>query len=380
LKIIKEESPDFVFIASTYFTLNQDKQLSCMIRLVVPKTKIILGGPLVTYDPSLALNDNIVDYVALGEIELPLFNIMRGDFTENIAFKKDGIITSGKRRLIDLSELPLPARDLIDNQAYRISIINRGNPITAMTISRGCPHSKCKFCHSPLYSLGEIRYRNFQAITEEINEIVFKYKIGEIYFRDQAFTANRDLVSGICEYLISKNINIPWRASTRVNLVDKELLELMHKAGCYQMSFGFESNSQISLDMNDKGITIEQTKQVVEWAKKIGIEVVGLFMFGMLGDTEESIKELYEFVLDLGIEYAQFNEYFLVQGSLIYKEYMKNRMLLMPRELAKKYTISANLRFYLRPKFLLKQIAKVRSISDFKFLIKLALDEFTTFF
>jgi radical SAM superfamily enzyme YgiQ (UPF0313 family) len=249
-----------------------------------------------------------------------------------------------------------------------------------MTISRVCPHSKCKFCHSPLYSLGEIRYRNFQAITEEINEIVFKYKIGEIYFRDQAFTANRDLVSGICEYLISKNINIPWRASTRVNLVDKELLELMHKAGCYQMSFGFESNSQISLDMNDKGITIEQTKQVVEWAKKIGIEVVGLFMFGMLGDTEESIKELYEFVLDLGIEYAQFNEYFLVQGSLIYKEYMKNRMLLMPRELAKKYTISANLRFYLRPKFLLKQIAKVRSISDFKFLIKLALDEFTTFF
>lgn len=380
LKVIKRQCPDFVFVPSTYFTLNEDKQLSWSIRKILPTAKIIFGGPLVTYDPSIVLSDGSADFVALGELELALFNILKRESDENVAYKNGNSIICGRRSLIDLNQLPMPARDLVDNQAYRLSIFNRGNPITAMTISRGCPHSKCKFCHSGLYSLGEIRYKDINSIIEEINEIVFKYKIGEIYFRDQVFTANRDLVCKFCEYLISRDIKIPWRVSTRVDLVDKDLLTLMHKAGCYQMSFGFESCSQKSLDTNDKGIKIEQSKQAAKWAKEAGLEVVGLFMFGMLGDTQDSIKNLYKFALDLNIDYAQFNEYFLVPGVPYYEEYLKNKTTLIFQKLAKKYAIAAYLKFYLRPEFLLKHVGKVKSLNDFRFLIRLALDEFTTYF
>lgn len=380
VNIIKEKCADFVLIPSTYFTLDDDKHLSRLIRKSMPDIKIIFAGPLVTYNPSLVLFDNSADFVALGELELPLLNIIKGDYTKNIAYRNGDMIICGERRLIDLNELPIPARDLINNQAYRYAIFNKRNPVTAMTISRGCPHSKCKICHSPLYTLGQIRYRNIDSIIEEIKEIVFKYKIGEIFFRDQAFTANRDLVCKICEYIISNNIDILWRASTRVDLVDKELLTLMHGAGCYQISFGFESCSQKSLDMINKGITIEQSMQAAKWAKKAGIEILGLFMFGILGDTQTSIKNLFKFVLDLDVDYAQFNEVYLFPGIPLYDEYMINKSMFLPHKLIKKYAITNYLKFYFRPKYLLKQLVKVESVRDFRFLIRAGLDEFLSYF
>lgn len=375
VEFIKKNQPHFVLIPSTYHSLDDDKYLSWYIRNSMPDVKIIFSGPWVTHDPSIVLSDESADSVALGELELSLLNIIKGDYTENVAYRNGDKVICGKRRLIDFNELPIPARDLIDNQTYKYAIFNNRNPATLMTISRGCPHSQCKFCCSPIYTMGQIRYRNIDSIIEEIKEIVFKYKIGEIFFRDQTFTANRDLVCKICEYMISNNINISWRASTRVDFVDKELLILMHRAGCYQISFGFESNSQRSLDLNNKGISIEQSMQAAQWTKEAGIEIVGLFMYGMWGDTKESIKKLYKFALQLGVDYAQFNEAFVSPGTPVYEEYMKNRSNFLPEKLIQRCSRTAYLKFYLRPQYLLKLLDKIKSPNDFRFLIRAGLNE-----
>ena len=171
VKLLLEYRPDFILIPSTYFTLEADLSLCRLIRKSLPDVKIIFSGPLVTYDPSAALKDGLADFVALGELELPVLNIIKGNYSENIALRQGEKIISGPRSLIDLKELPAPARELIDNQLYRYAIFNRKNPVTPMTISRGCPHSKCEFCNSNLYSLGQIRYRGLDSIAEELNEI-----------------------------------------------------------------------------------------------------------------------------------------------------------------------------------------------------------------
>lgn len=379
LEIIKIERPDFILLPSTFLSMDDDKHLSRVIRENMPDIKIIFSGPLVTYDPSLALNDGSADFVALGEYELPVLDIMRGSYAENIAYRNGDKIISGDRKLIDLNELPLPARDLIDNQAYRFAIFNRFNPVTTMTISRGCPHSRCKFCHSNLYTLGRLRQRNISSIIEEIKEAVFKYKIGEIFFRDQAFTADRELVWEACEYLISNNINISWRCSTRVDLVDKELLALMQRSGCFQVSFGFESCSQDSLDIADKGITIEQSRQAADWAKKAGLEVVGFFIYGLPGDSDNSMRDLYGFALELEVDYAQFNKFDLNPGAFFYKKDKAGEINLPPAKLIKKYVRNAYLKFYFRPVYLFKHLAKIRSFADFKLSLKFALDTLSFF-
>jgi len=370
---LKNYRPDFVLLPTTYFTLEEDKCLSMLIKKNIPNTKIIFAGSLVTYDPSLVLSDNTADFVALGELELSMLNIIKGDYSENIAYRKDDRVVSGKRSLIDLKELPIPARDLIDNQAYRYAIFNKRNPVTAMTISRGCPHSKCEFCHSNLYTLGQIRYRTLDSIADEIEEIAYKYKIGEIFFRDQTFTANKELVISLCEYIITHNIDILWRAQTRVDSVDQEILSLMRRAGCYQIAFGFESCSQKSLDMNNKGITIEQSRYAARLAKEAGLEVVGLFIYGMPGDTETSIRKISDFALGLGVDYANFKKFFIVPGSLSYDNHSKR--LLNYHKLTGLYTLWGYIRFYLRPKFFLKKLTEIRTLYEFQFLIKSGLDE-----
>ena len=379
-KNIKADNFDFALIPSSYYSLDDDKYLAKVIRENTPRIKIIFSGPWVTHDPSLVLSDNSADFVALGEYELPCLNIIRGDYSENIAYRDNGNVFCGKRKLVNMGELAIPARDLIDNRAYRYAVFNKRNPVTTMTISRGCPHSKCKFCHAFLFTLKEIRYRDIDSITEEINEIVFKYKIGEILFRDQAFTANRELVFKICEYMISNNIDIAWRVTTRVDLVDKELLALMHRAGCYQISFGFESSSQKSLDLNNKGITLEQSRLAARWAKEAGIEILGLFMLGMPGDTQDSMADLHKFALGLEVDYAQFNEVYLVPGVPLYDEYMKDKTILFPSDLIKKYAMLSYLKFYFRPGFILKQLGRIRSPGDLMFLMKVGVDAFLSYF
>lgn len=383
-EIVKKENPDFVLIPSINFGIEGDKHLAGLIRKAVPSVKIIFSGALATYDPGTVLFDGSADFVALGELELPLLNILNGDYRENVAYldAKNGLVI-GKRKLLDLQDLPLPARDLVDNHAYRYAIFNKRNPVTAMTISRGCSHSRCEFCHTNLYTLGRIRYRDLKAVTGEIGEAAFKYGIGEIFFRDQVFTANREFVLALCRFMISDKIGISWRAETRVDLVDREMLELMHRAGCYQLSFGFESCSQESLDLNKKGIKLEQSRQAAKLAREAGIEVVGLFLYGMPGSTKESMDRLSRFALDLKVNYANFEAIYFMPGSPIYE-----KMLIdsgagpFPEKRLRAYVRNAYAKFYLRPAFLRRQLFKmIREISPnrIRMSLKVALEAFLFF-
>jgi anaerobic magnesium-protoporphyrin IX monomethyl ester cyclase len=375
LMMVKEKEPDFIVLPTTFFTLNYDKHLASRIKADVKDIKIIFAGPSVTHAPEMVLSDNSADFVALGELELPVLNILQEDYSQNIAYRHDGRVIRGARTLVDLKELPVPARDLIDNQAYRYAIFNKKNPVTAMTISRGCPHSKCEFCHSNIYTLKQQRYRDINSIASEIEEIVSKYRIGEIFFRDQTFTANRGLVIQICEFILSHNIDISWRIVTRADLLDKELLTLMYKAGCFQISFGFESPSQQALDMINKGFTVEQSRRAAKMAKEAGMEVVGLFIYGLPGESEESIKEIYKFALELGVDYANFNVIYPVAGTAFYEKYIAGGSRLLPEKLLKKYVINANLKFNLRPRYFFKQLSKIKSFSELRFLIRAGLNE-----
>ncbi|MFA4989452.1 MAG: radical SAM protein [Candidatus Omnitrophota bacterium] len=375
INLLKAGPADFVFIPANYFSLNDDKYLAQLIRESLPKIKIIFGGPPVTYNPALVLADGLADFVALGEIELPLLGILRGDVSRNIAYTNaEGVIVSGKRALVNLDDLAIPARNLIDNQAYRYAFFNKRNPVTAMSISRGCPHGKCKFCNAGLYTLGQMRYRNIASIAEELHEIVFKYNIKEIFFRDQTFTANRELVYALCENIIRNNIDLLWRANTRVDLVDKELLALMRKAGCYQLSLGFESSSQNVLDTNEKGITLEQSSQAARGCKEAGIEVLGNFMLGGLGDTVATARDLFRFVLELDVDYANFNNYIHLPGTAIYDIYRDSRLPFLSGSVAKRYATLYNLKFYFRPRILSRQLKKIRSFADLRFLFNVAIN------
>jgi hypothetical protein len=107
VKFIKQESPDFALIPSVNFGIESDKYLSFLIRQSLPKIKLIFSGVLVTYNPGSVLFDCSADFTAVGELEIPLLNILQEGRGDNVVFLNDKQeIVVEKRRLIDLGELP----------------------------------------------------------------------------------------------------------------------------------------------------------------------------------------------------------------------------------------------------------------------------------
>jgi len=156
--------------------------------------------------------------------------------------------------------------------------------------------------------------------------------------------------------------------------VDKELLLLMRRAGCYQLSVGFETNHQVSLDASGKGIMVAQSEFAAKAIKDAGIELVGLFMLGMPGDTVSSIKSLSEFAITLRVDYAQFNQFDFSPGAPIYEDYLKDRSRFVPARISRKYASLSSREFYFRPRKIFQIIKKINSPGDIVFFTELVIN------
>jgi radical SAM superfamily enzyme YgiQ (UPF0313 family) len=149
LNILCSEKPDFVGIPSAWGSLQDDLGLAAQIKTVSPKTKVVLSGPNVTIDPSVALAAGSVDYVILGELELPFFDLVIGDTSFNLAYMENGSVVSRERKFIsDLDILPFAMRTSLPNHLYKAPFALK-NPFTLMMTSRGCPYP-CSFCQSKI--------------------------------------------------------------------------------------------------------------------------------------------------------------------------------------------------------------------------------------
>lgn len=386
IKIIKRKRPWFVGIPSAWGSFYDDLNLSKMIKQELPEVKIIISGPNVTVEPERALGSGYIDYCILGELEKPFVDIVKGKITNNVAYKSNGKIITHERVLLeDLDSLPFPARDLLPIDKYQLPFLRR-NPFTTIITSRGCPY-KCTFCQVNIWYLNRVRFRSVDNVLEEIDEVVNKFKIHQIIFRDPTLTFRRDRVLDLCRELIRRKYNISWRCFSCVDTVDKELLHLMKEAGCHQVSYGFESGNQEVLNLSKKGITIEQSKQAVKLTKEAGIEVSGSFMFGMYSETKRTIQETLEFALHLNCDYAQFQLATPIPSTEFYKQsnsvnkqscfefsrwykWMTPSNTHLPYEFLHRKLRQAYRSFYFRFSYIYRHIFKIRSPKQFLLIIR----------
>jgi len=372
IKIAFQEKPDFIGIPSAWGSIQYDIDLTRNLKDKLPFVKIVIWGPNVTVNPEFALSSGYIDYVILGEPEKPFLDIVNGIFTENIAYKLNGKLIMTKRALLeDLDWLPFPARDLLPNEKY-IAPYVRKNPFTTISTSRGCPYSKCTFCPTNIWYMNQVRYRSVKNIIQEIDEIVNKFNIYSIIFRDQSFTFEQDRLFNLCDEIIHRRYPIKWRCFSGVKNTNKKLLSSMKKAGCYQINYGFESGSQEILDLSNKGIKLEESIEAARLTREEGIEISGSFMLGMWGDSEKTIKKTIDFAIELNLDYAEFilstplpTTRFYEQCGLSKKTDVQrwyNRSyssdFLLSDTFLKKQITNAYTRFYLRPAYIFNKLYK----------------------
>ena len=302
-RILEKDMPRILGISAHTETYLSGLKIAQTAKQVNQGITVVMGGthPTVMYQEAAREKD--VDVVVRGEGEYTMLELanclIRNEASlaeiKGIAYKDNGVVrvTSDRPYIENPDDLPFPAIELFPIALYNLPgrvLLSRG----------GCPFS-CRFCAANNIWKGGRRFRSPENVVAEILRIYENYKFEEIGFSDDTFTLNRDYVIKLCN--LSKKIRevFPWRwsCSTRVDLVDKELLEEMREAGCYNIQFGVEAGSQKILDSIGKRITPKQVREAVSAAIDIGMEVVCFFMFPHPEDTEETIHEQKQLMKEL---------------------------------------------------------------------------------
>ncbi|MEJ2744367.1 MAG: radical SAM protein, partial [bacterium] len=158
----------------------------------------------------------------------------------------------------------------------------------------------------------------------EIETILKQCGISHYAFKDSTFTIKRDFSIELAGLIQRRALKISWRCNSRVDCVDRELLDEMKKAGCSMILYGAESGSQKILDNLQKGTTIDQIVEAFRMTHEAGIKTYAAFMLGNPGETPETARQTIDLAKRLNPNIAVFFFTTAYPGTTIYNQALRN--------------------------------------------------------
>lgn len=398
---------DFCGITAMTFTLLDVIKTCHIVRKVRPEAKIILGGPHAHLFPKETLSLPDVDFLIMGEGEIPLATFLN-KFDNPAAWPNIrglGYIDS-QGRMVDgglaetvqqLDMLGFPARDLIDQSLYS-SVLGQSRIIGTMFTSRGCPF-KCTFCNrQDSASQSQFRWHSAQHVADEIEQCL-GMGIQEALIYDDTFTINKERVYALCDEIATRGLQFIWDVRAHVATVDEKLLKRMAEVGCKKIHFGVESGNDRMLKTIRKGANIDRVRKAFQYAKIAGMETLAYFILGQQTETREDIEDTFRLARELDPDYIHFSIFCPLPGTQVYhqgiekgivkndvwREFSKNPTMdfLLPvweenfsRDELSKMIVKGYKSFYLRPSYLIRRLGKIQSINE---LVKKARIGFSMF-
>lgn len=294
---------------------------------------VVAVGVHASATPQRHLEDKF-DYVARGEFEHTITDLINhlGNYNrikeiKGVCFKQDDNlhISDFSEPTANLDDLPFPAYHLLKMDLYSEPFA-KGKNIMMLT-SRGCPYN-CDYCCVPyFYGKPIYRKRTPKLVVDEIEYLIGKYNIDEIYFDDSSITIDKNHLLSIASEIKNRNLNISWSCMGNVHITD-DTLEKLAESGCRGLKIGIETGSDEVQEKISKGITTSKTGHVVKTCKKLGMKVHGTYMIGLPGESAEKARQTIEFMLKLDTDAVQIAIATPFPGTKFYKDTKKNDWLI----------------------------------------------------
>mgnify|MGYP000651506625 CR=1 FL=1 len=394
---VKSWRPDVVGLSLLTPTAPKGYLAIKHLKSTLPDVPIVVGGIHPTFMYEEALKEG-ADIVVRGEGEytmLELVNIIEDEgLNDNtlrhvlgIAFRdRYGkiIVTDPRPPIRDLDKLPWPARHLLPMDKY--TVLGKNVRVAHVIASRGCPYH-CSFCSSSRFWGHIPRIRSPSNVADEVEYLMDKYKINHVAFADDDLTIRRDFLPRLIEEFKKRGLDVSFSCGARINHVNKEFLRHLYRNGCSILYFGVESGSNKTLRLIKKGFTTDQALRVFRWIKEVKGTALASFMLGFPWETISDMENTVKFALKLDPDYAQFTIVTPYPGTPLFDYAIKNNLIVdrnwehytclrpvmkgfyfKPSDVARMLRY-AYLRFYLRPKFLLRGIVK----GGFSYVIRIFL-------
>ncbi|MBU0547136.1 MAG: B12-binding domain-containing radical SAM protein [Candidatus Omnitrophica bacterium] len=386
--------PEILCIHVMTWTFHQANKIAKLAKNTLPSICVIAGGAAITSTPEPIMEYSVFDYGVIGEGEKTIVELIQALSSKSDISKIPGIIyrenrqifLSGQRPLIEtLDSIPNPARHLVKLNHY-FDMLSSERACATMITSRGCPYS-CIYCDRRNRMGNKWRSFSNRRIIDEMQELKDRYDIKEIMFFDDEFITDRRRTIEFCNLILEKNLKIIWECRSRVDAVDRELLKIMKMAGCYRIRLGFESGDDAILRILKKGITVSQSLECARMVKESGMEIFGYFMFGCPEETEKTIQKTIELIFHIEPDFAVCSKTILIPGSELFEWAVSQKLISadywerfltgeitntapslsskeLPEQRINQIIKEINKKFYLRPKFMMRKLTKIKSISQ----------------
>ena len=388
---IKKEQPEAIITLASAVSWPEDHAFLARVKQALPRTPILASGDiLMEGGPELMIREPWLDVILLDftNSDAALYLAGRPEEMAGAIYRdSDGqpVVKAPERKPGWIDDLPRPRHNLFLPHDYAYPFVRHRRFATVQT-DYGCPFP-CRFC--VMGSLGH-RKRPTGEIIEELKHLQDQ-GIREIYFNDQTFGGTAKRLGELCRAMVEAKINLGWCCWNRVDVV-YDNLELMKQAGCHTIMFGVDSAHDATLKDYRKGYTIAQVRAAFTKCRRLNIRTLGTFMLGLPGEDRAMVQQTLDLALELDPDFASFNVFVPRKGTEVRSRIAEQGGLpddetpldqtgavvsvsnsqISPADL-KSLRDRVVRRYYLRPSYIWRRLAGVRTVYDLQVLIRTAI-------
>jgi len=200
---------------------------------------------------------------------------------------------------------------------------------TALITQTGCVYD-CMFCcykekykKHTLMDINEVK----KALIE-LNKTNI-HGLSHIRFADESFNIDNSRVIDLCNFIREQKFPFRWSCFLRANNITDDLIGALSSSGCDFVSIGVESGSELLQRLMNKNIDLPKLKHEITKLRDAGIVVNISLLIGFFGETETTIQQTKDFIIESQVDLAKINLWSPAQNEknrALFDEYAFHRV------------------------------------------------------
>lgn len=325
------ENPDLLALYTNLMTKVQLLELVPWVLENLPETRLVAGGPDVTYNTEAYLQAGF-HFCISGEGEQTILELAEAlqkneDYRTipGVSYLSGGKVNEliPREKVRELSELPQPDRMAIPIEKYLETWKQyHGKRTLNISTQRGCPYT-CKWCSTAVY--GQSYRRNSpENVVREIEWLIQTYQVEALWFVDDVFTVSHKWLSELHRLFRERQIRIEFEIITRAERLNEQVLLQLKEMGCFRIWIGAESGSQQIIDRMDRRVKLETVQSMMQQTRKFGMEAGTFIMVGYPGETKRDIFRTLEHIRACNPHLLTVTKTYPIKGTALFEEVREN--------------------------------------------------------